>query len=109
MMECPWCPFKGDPRPLHAHLLDQHPDAVRFETRGPRRVYVLECPICHSGYDQAIKPGLDDPDFLREYEREIRLVALDMLVNHLMAEHYGDQMSDSPARGEPGDQPPMSD
>ncbi|MDA8393258.1 MAG: hypothetical protein M0Z87_10805 [Actinomycetota bacterium] len=86
-MNCPWCAFQGTPRGLHAHLAEAHPEGVRFETRGNRRVYVVECPICHSGYDQAIKPGLDDPEFLVEFEREIRLVGFDMMVNHLLGEH----------------------
>jgi hypothetical protein len=34
-----------------------------------------------------IKPRSRDPRFIEEFQREIRLVAFDMLVNHLIAEH----------------------
>jgi hypothetical protein len=34
-----------------------------------------------------VRKGRRDPAFLTEFEREIQLVALDMLVNHLLAEH----------------------
>lgn len=86
-MRCPWCDFEGPPRRLHAHLGEAHADAVRLEERGSGQVYSVECPVCGSGYDQRIKPGRRDPVFVEEYEREIRLVAFDMLVNHLIAEH----------------------
>ncbi len=93
-MECPWCEFSGAPRALHAHFGTAHPEGVRFETRGARNVYVVECPICHAGYDQTIKPGTQDPTFLEEFQREIRLVGFDMLVNHLLATH-GDSSHDA--------------
>jgi hypothetical protein len=86
-MACPWCQESFTPRKLHAHFLEAHPDGVRFETRKTRRVYVVECPVCGAGYDQTIKPRYEDPGFLEEFEREIRLVGFDMLVNHLLAEH----------------------
>lgn len=86
-MNCPWCEFSGTPRALHAHLSEAHPEGVKFEDRGKRRVYVIECPVCGAGYDQTIKPRLNDPGFIEEFQDQIRLVAFDMLVNHLMAEH----------------------
>lgn len=60
---------------------------VRLEERASGQVYALECPTCGSGYEQRIKPGHRDPGFVDEHEREIRLVAFDMLVHHLIAEH----------------------
>lgn len=86
-MNCPWCGFSAGLRPLHAHLCEAHPEQVRFEVKGSRNVYAITCPICGSGYDQTIKPRLDDPEFLEEFQREIRLVAFDMLLNHLAGEH----------------------
>jgi hypothetical protein len=86
-MNCPFCSFDGPPRVLHAHLGDQHADAVRFEDKGERWFYALECPICGDGYEREIKPRGRDPGFVEEFSAQIRLVAFDMLVNHLMGEH----------------------
>jgi hypothetical protein len=86
-MHCPFCSFDGPPRMLHAHLGDQHADAVRFEERGGRSFYALTCPLCGDGYEREIKPRGRDPGFVDEFSAQIRLVALDMLVNHLMGEH----------------------
>ncbi|MHB1987781.1 MAG: hypothetical protein ACYCSF_07335 [Acidimicrobiales bacterium] len=60
---------------------------MKFEEQGARQRYSISCPHCHSEYEQTIKPGLDDPGFLEEYRNEVRLVAFDMLVNHLIGEH----------------------
>jgi hypothetical protein len=86
-VHCPFCSFDGPPRSLHAHLGDQHADAVRFEERGGRSFYALTCPICGDGYEREIKPRGRDPGFVDEFSNQIRMVALDMLVNHLMGEH----------------------
>ena len=86
-MHCPFCSFDGPPRSLHAHLGDQHADAVQFEERGGRTFYALACPICGDGYEREIKPRGRDPGFVDEFSTQIRMVALDMLVNHLMGEH----------------------
>ena len=86
-MHCPFCSFDGPPRSLHAHLGDQHADAVQFEERGGRSFYALACPICGDGYEREIKPRGRDPGFVDEFSTQIRMVALDMLVNHLMGEH----------------------
>ena len=86
-MHCPYCSFDGPPRSLHAHLGDQHADAVRFEEKGGRSFYALTCPICGDGYEREIKPRGRDPGFVDEFSDQIRMVALDMLVNHLMGEH----------------------
>jgi hypothetical protein len=86
-VNCPWCSFSGPPRALHAHLAEAHPDGVRFEERMGRSFYALTCPVCGDGYEHQIKPRGRDPSFVAEYQDQIRLVAFDMLVNHLMAEH----------------------
>ena len=86
-MHCPFCSFEAPPRMMHAHLGEQHGDAVRFEERGGRSFYTLTCPICGDGYEREIKPRGRDPGFVDEFSAQIRLVALDMLVNHLLGEH----------------------
>lgn len=93
-MRCPFCSFEAQPRALHAHLGDQHADAVRFEERGGRSFYALTCPICGDGYEREIKPRGRDPGFVDEFSTQIRMVALDMLVNHLMGEHEDIELPD---------------
>lgn len=95
-MTCPRCDFEGSWRPLHRHLADAHPDLVSFEERSGRRVYLLSCPQCGASYEQTIKPRLNDPEFVAEFENEIRLVALDMLLHHLVGEHFASQADDRP-------------
>lgn len=86
-MRCPWCDFAGERRALHAHLGESHAGAVVFEERGSTRWYAVTCPVCGDGYEHMIKPRSRDPRFIEEFQNEIRLVAFDMLVNHLIAEH----------------------
>jgi hypothetical protein len=86
-MNCPLCAFDGPPRALHAHLAEVHPDCVRFEERAGRSFYAVTCPVCGEGYQHEIKPRGRDPGFVEEFSAQIRLVAFDMLVNHLMGEH----------------------
>jgi hypothetical protein len=86
-VRCPWCDFDESPRALHGHLGEVHPEQVRFEEKMGRSFYAIECPDCGAGYEQQIKPRGRDPGFVDEFSRQIRLVAFDMLVNHLMAEH----------------------
>ena len=86
-MNCPFCPFEAPPRELHAHFGEQHPEAIRFEEKGGRSFYALTCPICGDGYEREIKPRGRDPGFVDEFSAQIRLVAFDMLVNHLIGEH----------------------
>lgn len=90
MMTCPWCEFEGGPRALQAHLTEEHPQGVTFgERANGTRYYEITCPVCNLSYDQRIKPRSQDRGFLDEFQREIRLVAFDMLVNHFLAEHQG--------------------
>jgi hypothetical protein len=86
-VRCPFCSFDGPPRLLHAHLGEQHPDGVQFQERNGRTYYAVSCPLCGEGYEQQIKPRGRDPGFVDEYSSQIRLVAFDMLVNHLLGEH----------------------
>lgn len=97
MMTCPWCEFSGGPRALQAHLTEVHPDGVTFGERpGGTRFYAITCPVCDVSYDQRIKPRSQDAGFIDEFQREIRLVAFDMLVNHLVAEHEDDTAGGPP-------------
>jgi hypothetical protein len=105
-VHCPFCSFEGPPRTLHAHLGGEHGDAVRFEERGGRSFYALTCPICGEGYEREIKPRGRDPGFVDEYSTQIRLVALDMLVNHLLGEHE-DLPAPSDAAPEPEPSAPL--
>ncbi len=107
-MRCPFCSFEGPPRTLHAHLGEQHGDAVRFEERGGRSFYALTCPLCGDGYEREIKPRGRDPGFVDEFSAQIRLVALDMLVNHLMGEHEELELP-SDAETEPEPPAPLGD
>lgn len=86
-MRCPWCDREGPPRALHAHLAERHPEEVRVEERLRMPFYVVVCPLCGQDHRAPIKPRGRDPAFLEEFRREIALVAFDMLVNHLLAEH----------------------
>jgi hypothetical protein len=90
-MNCPYCEFAGGWNALHLHLFEQHSDRVHTEEAGDRLVYVVTCPICSLAYRKPIKKSAADPDFVVEFERQIRLVALDMLMTHLLAEHDGEE------------------
>src|SRR5581483_7231820 len=64
--------------------------------------YALRCPICGDGYEREIKPRGRDPGFVEEFSAQIRLVAFDTLVNHLLGEHEDlDLPSDEEAAPEP--------
>lgn len=108
-MKCPWCDFEGQPRALHAHLGEDHPGEVVFEERIGRTFYGITCPHCGDGYRHEIKPRGRDPGFVEEFNAQIRLVAFDMLVNHLLVEHDPEAASppggpeDSPSQGVAGD------
>lgn len=86
-MRCPWCGWEGQVRGLHAHLAEAHGEQVRLgETEGGR-FYEVECPVCGAAYRQGVKPRSRDPRFVEEYRDQVRLVAFDMLINHLLVEH----------------------
>jgi hypothetical protein len=107
-MICPWCPFEGHPRALHAHLAETHPEAVVFEERIGRTFYGITCPHCNDGYRHEIKPRGRDPGFVEEFNNQIRLVAFDMLVNHLLVEHDPEAAAEvEPAEAEPEAQGPV--
>ena len=86
-MTCPYCAFIGTRRELHAHLTDEHGAECRTSESLGKRYYELECPRCDYKIRRQVKPRLQDPTFLEEYAREIRLVAFDMFLYHFQEEH----------------------
>lgn len=86
-VNCPFCDFEAGPRALHAHLGERHREAVVATADDGNARYEITCPRCGAQYRHAVRKGRRDPAFLTEFEREIQLVALDMLLNHLLAEH----------------------
>jgi hypothetical protein len=86
-MKCPFCGDDRTIRALHAHLADDHPGEIGTEPHGDRTVYVVTCPYCSAQHRQPIKKSAGNAEFLVEFEQQIRLVAFDMLINHVLAEH----------------------
>ncbi len=86
-MNCPYCDFAGSRRELHSHLTDEHSEECRTSESWAGRHYELACSRCDFTISRQIKPRLQDPQFLEDYAREIRLVAFDMFLYHLEAEH----------------------
>ncbi len=76
---------------VHAHLAEVHPDRVELgHHEGPNDPYFrVGCPFCDQEAVQSVNPGGRDPRFLEEFAREVRLVAFDLLLYHLQAEHPG--------------------
>lgn len=86
-MRCPWCDLAAGPRALHEHLRERHGDEVRIGERNEKVFYEITCPACGDKYEHLVRKASRDPEFLDGFGREIRMVALDMLVHHLMAAH----------------------
>lgn len=86
-MNCPFCGSDLPPGELHLHLADSHAEQIGTEEVGERTVYSVTCPACGDSYRRPIKKAAGDPEFLAEFERQIHLVAFDMLIHHIRAEH----------------------
>jgi len=72
----------------HAHLADAHADEVKTKRHSETNfAFVLRCPVCGSEAERRINPRGRDPGFVEEFGREIRLVAFDMLLYHMQADH----------------------
>ncbi|MGD0874108.1 MAG: hypothetical protein ABSA14_03855 [Acidimicrobiales bacterium] len=97
-MNCPWCDTTAGPRALQAHLCERHGDRVGTGTRDGRTFYATTCPQCGARHEQTVRKGTGDPEFLVEFGTEIRMVAFDRLIHHLIAEH--DQVADRHAADE---------
>lgn len=88
-MNCPYCRLEGTRMATHAHLWDGHPETVRMfrdETKGTLK-FALDCPFCDEGLERVANPRGREEDFLAEFQREIALVAFDLLLYHLHASH----------------------
>jgi len=74
---------------VHAHLAEAHAEEVELgHHEGPNDPYFrIGCPFCDQEAVQSVNPGGRDPRFLEEFAREVRLVAFDLLLYHLQAEH----------------------
>jgi hypothetical protein len=79
-------------------LVTQHGDEVRLTGHDGKFFYEIDCPLCGARHEQLLRKGTRDPEFLAEFGTEIRMVAFDMLVHHLTAEH--DQAADHQAAHE---------
>ncbi|HET9126224.1 MAG TPA: hypothetical protein VFN65_15205 [Solirubrobacteraceae bacterium] len=87
-MRCPLCELDASRAQIHVHLVDAHPDAVQTWSIGEsRRRYRIACPLCEEAHEARVKPRSKDPAFLQTFAREIRMVAFDMLINHISVEH----------------------
>jgi len=86
---CPLCRYEGTRGALHAHLADEHRDAVEMwkDAASGKMRYRVTCPLCEEAHEARVKPRSHDPAFLETFAHEIRLVAFDMLLNHLEGEH----------------------
>lgn len=92
-MTCPYCALAAPRGALHRHLVDAHAEAVATETREVegRMFYLVRCPRCGGEIRHQVKPRWDDPGFLDEFGREIRMVAFDLLLLHLEDAHSDDR------------------
>ncbi|MDN5853283.1 MAG: hypothetical protein L0K86_10630 [Actinomycetia bacterium] len=95
-MKCPYCADENSDdrsvRALHAHLADAHAEEITTAAQGDRTLYVVTCPYCGAQHRQPIKKSAGDAEFLDEFAHQIRLVAFDMLLNHVLAEHDPEQL-----------------
>ncbi len=87
-MQCPHCEFTGHRMDLHAHLAEAHGEAIKIYVDEPtgKMVYEMTCPLCQQSVKQPLKKSAT---VLEEYQREIRLVAFDLLLYHLQEKHEG--------------------
>jgi hypothetical protein len=64
---------------------------MRTGERGEHLTYEVTCPVCSEQYRRAIRKTARDPAFVLEFDRQIRMVAFDMLITHLRAEHVPEE------------------
>ena len=88
-MLCPLCGYEAKRGQVHAHLVDDHHEAVDtwIDSSTGKMRYRVVCPVCNAAHEASVKPRSHDDAFLNRFAREIRLVAFDMLLNHVEAEH----------------------
>jgi hypothetical protein len=86
-MKCPWCEIMAGPRALHSHFGEWHGDQVRTGERNGKVFYEITCPECGQKYEHLMRKAARDPEFVEAFGQQIRMVAFDMLIHHLLAEH----------------------
>lgn len=74
---------------MHSHLAQSHGDTLgmRVDEYTGHTFFTVTCPVCGDRYEQVTKKARRDPNFVSEYEFEIRLVVFDLLLYHLQGEH----------------------
>jgi hypothetical protein len=89
MIRCPLCEYQDTRTNVHAHLIENHAEAVEMwsDASSGKRRYRITCPLCEAAHEAQVKPRSHDQQFLSTFSREIRMVAFDMLLNHFEAEH----------------------
>ena len=89
MFNCPHCEFNGKRSEVHSHLAQSHGDtlSMRVDEYTGHTFFTVTCPVCGDSYEQVTKKARRDPNFVSEYEFEIRLVVFDLLLYHLQGEH----------------------
>ncbi len=85
-MNCPYCDFDGHRMDVHEHLLNEHPEEVQIyvDDETGKLVYELSCPLCTEGVKAPLRKSAA---VLEQYQREIRMVAFDLLLYHLQDMH----------------------
>ncbi len=63
------------------------PQAASTGSAGEPVCNAIVCPACGARYERPVRKAARDPGFTAGFSREIQLVAMDMLVHHLLAEH----------------------
>lgn len=86
LLTCFVCGEQGSYHAVHAHLVDAHPELVVIES-GQRPSYAVRCPVCGDSYRQAIKRGRADSAFVAAFERDVRVVGMDIVLQHVIGEH----------------------
>lgn len=99
---CPFCTLEDRRPAVHAHMVQAHPERMEAwrDAASGRMHYRVTCPVCEDHYERRIKPRSRDARFLEEFAGEVRMVAFDMLLNHVEAEHGETHPAPRPA-GEP--------
>jgi hypothetical protein len=71
---------------LHAHLLQVHGEEIKIyvDAQTGMMFYEMTCPLCKDSVKQPLKKSAA---VLAEYQREIRMVAFDLLLYHLQEKH----------------------
>ncbi len=86
-MNCVVCGFEDTWKKIHAHMSGTHLDLVALDRAGDRFFYEVSCPLCDWKFRKEVNPHGRDAGFMDTYEREIRLVAVDLLLYHLVESH----------------------